>query len=63
MKCQNCSKRHVGCHAQCQYYVVNKVIKMYKNQKRIEQFDNEFSATQYKIHTHKLRKQLKGYRM
>lgn len=63
MKCKNCTKRYVGCHAECQHYVVNKVIQMYKNKKKIEQFDNEFSITQYNIGTHRLRQQLKGYRI
>ena len=59
--CRECSDRYVGCHSQCQKYVVNKVIKMYQNQKRLEEYEVGYSARLRNAHAKKLRKQLSGY--
>lgn len=32
--CKDCTRRTVGCHASCQLYVVNKVIRTYKQNKK-----------------------------
>lgn len=40
--CRNCESRFVGCHSQCQKYVVAKVIHSYKRDKRGR--ENELTA-------------------
>lgn len=45
--CQNCTKRFVGCHSQCQLYIVNKVINTYKREKLSKEKDLSFNDTHY----------------
>lgn len=59
--CCECSDRYVGCHSQCQKYIVNKVIKMYHNQKRIDEYEIDYNIRMRNAYSKKLRKELSGY--
>lgn len=59
--CKGCTKRKVGCHSTCQEYAVNKVIQMYKNQKKVEDFDAQYDPVRYNRTRQNLNKQLSGY--
>lgn len=60
-KCKECDNRKVGCHSQCQQYIVYKVITQYKNKKKIEMFDNDFNYGQYSGNVRKLKRKLNKY--
>lgn len=45
--CRNCESRYVGCHSQCQPYIVVKVIHTYKRDKLSREKDLKFNYTRY----------------
>lgn len=45
--CHGCEKRFVGCHSQCQTYVVEKTIHTYKRDKASRERDLSFNETHY----------------
>ena len=45
--CKDCTKRFVGCHSQCQKYIVAKVIHTYKRDKIGKEKDLIFNDTHY----------------
>lgn len=59
--CKDCQKRKVGCHSTCQQYIVQKVIRQYKNQKSTMKFEYTYDERAYERRTEKLRNKLSGY--
>lgn len=55
--CKDCDTRYIGCHSECSYYVVNKVINTYKKNKE-KRFNYNYCVV--KEETMKLRRELNG---
>lgn len=57
--CKDCQDRYIGCHSRCQKYVVAKVIKTYKNQKRKQEYGLAYSPTLHNVETRSLQRKCK----
>lgn len=60
-QCKGCAKRFVGCHSQCQIYIVNKVINTYKREKVSKEKDLTFNTNYYDRICREGRKKLDGF--
>ena len=62
LNCKNCTERKFGCHSTCQAYVVNRVINMYKQEKKSEEYDlQRYNPVLVGRIKQKLRNELNGH--